>query len=84
MKQTVDLLAAVSRMRDQYRGGKVDRDILRKWITGLGSYPAPHGPPVDAAKAWFAQPLAEVTEAVRDLDIEHLSAIVLTPPTNER
>lgn len=84
MKQTVDLLAAVSRMRDQYRDGKVDRDILRKWITGMGSYPPPHGPYVDAAKAWFAQPLAEVTDAVRELDIQHLSAIVLTPPTTER
>lgn len=84
MKQTVDLLAAVSRMRDQYRDGKVDRDILRKWITGMGSYPAPHGPPVDAAKAWFGQPLVEVTDAVKDLDIQYLSAIVLTPPTTER
>lgn len=84
MKQTVDLLAAVSRMRDQYRDGKMDRDILRKWITGLGSYPAPHGPHVDAAKAWFGQPLAEVTDAIRDLDIQHLSDIVLTRPTTER
>lgn len=84
MKQTVDLLAAVSRMRDQYRDGKVDRDILRKWIVGLGSYPAPYGPRVDAAKAWFGQSPAEVTDAVRDLDMQHLSAIVLPAPTTER
>ncbi|MBA3039587.1 MAG: hypothetical protein KJ670_06405 [Alphaproteobacteria bacterium] len=84
MKQTVDLLAAVSRMRDQYRDGRVDRDILRKWIIGLGSYPLPYGARVDAAKTWFGQAPAEVTDAVRDLDMQHLSAIVLAAPTTER
>lgn len=79
MKNVDDLQSAVSRMRAHYRSGVMDRDVLRKWVTGLGSYPAPHGPPVAAAKIWFATAQGEVTDEIRLNDLRHLSAMLLMP-----
>lgn len=53
MKKLEDFIAAARTVHDRYAAGRMDREIVRQWIIGLGDYPAPHGPAVTDAKTWF-------------------------------
>jgi len=77
MKNTEDLIAAVTRMHAQYSASRIDRDIVCGWVLGLPSYPASMGSALDAAKAWFRQKQEDITEDVRRDDLAHLMAVVM-------
>lgn len=53
MKKLEDFIASARAVHDRYADGRMDREIVRQWIVGLGDYPAPYGPAVTEAKAWF-------------------------------
>jgi hypothetical protein len=55
MKKIDDLVASAKAMHDRYVAGRMDREIVRSWVLGLGDYPSPHGPAVVEAKEWFRQ-----------------------------
>jgi hypothetical protein len=53
MKKLEDFIAATRTIHDRYDAGRMDREIVRQWILGLGDYPSPYGPAVTDAKTWF-------------------------------
>lgn len=53
MKKLEDLVASARTVHDRYAAGRMGREIIRTWVLGLGDYPAPYGPAVTDAKAWF-------------------------------
>lgn len=55
MKKLDDFLASARTIHDRYAAGRMEREIVRLWVLGLGDYPVPHGPAVADAKAWFRQ-----------------------------
>ena len=73
MKKIEDLVASAKAVHDRYVGGRMDREIVRAWVLGLGEYPSPHGQAVVDAKAWFRQSHSE-TDAVEHklADLERL------------
>lgn len=55
MKKLEDFLASARTVHDRYAAGRMEREIVRLWVLGLADYPAPYGPAVADAKAWFRQ-----------------------------
>jgi hypothetical protein len=75
VKTSQDLVIAIRRMHQQYAAGRMDRDILRGWVLGLPSYPAPHGRAIEALKERFSIRVSEVTPELRDEDLLALAAV---------
>lgn len=76
MAKVDDLVASAKAAHDRYVSGRMDREIVRAWILGLGEYPPPYGQAVADAKAWFkpAQVGADPV-ALKLSDIERLHSI---------
>ncbi|NTF80527.1 hypothetical protein [Rhizobium rhizogenes] len=70
------LLASAKTVRDRYEKGRMERETVREWVLGLGSYPSPHGDRVREASEWFrAHPESEASADTRQVDIAKLKAI---------
>lgn len=76
MAKVDDLVASAKAAHDKYVSGRMDREIVRAWILGLGEYPPPHGQAVLHAKEWFKPTHvgADATE-LKLADIERLHSI---------
>lgn len=76
MAKVDDLVASAKAAHDRYVSGRMDREIVRAWILGLGDYPSPYGLAVSEAKEWFkpAHVGANPTE-LKLADIERLHCI---------
>ncbi|MFN7089470.1 MAG: hypothetical protein ACK4P4_02830 [Allorhizobium sp.] len=73
MKKVEDFIAAARSVHDGYAAGRMDREIVQTWVLGLGDYPAPHGPAVADAKAWFKKSSERMDTAdVRGADLARL------------
>jgi hypothetical protein len=53
MKTLEDLIHSARTVHDRYASGRMERDIVRQWVIGLGGYPEPHAKAVAEAIAWF-------------------------------
>ena len=72
LKNIDDLIASATRMHTSYNSGRMDRQIIGQWVSGLGGYPAPYAERIAAAAAWFKSKQADLPEdelKVRDLDM---------------
>ncbi|MCK8779002.1 hypothetical protein M0654_03290 [Rhizobium sp. NTR19] len=76
MKKVEDLITSARTMHDRYAAGRMERDIVRQWVLGLGSYPEPHGKRVQEAASWF-KPLRDDADPVelKAADLAKLQAI---------
>lgn len=72
MKNIDDLIASATRMHTSYNSGRMDRQIIGQWLSGLGGYPAPYAQQIAAAALWFKDRHADMAPdelKVRDLDM---------------
>jgi len=53
MKRLEDLISSARTMHDRYAAGRMEREIVRQWVLGLGGYPEPHGRHIQEAANWF-------------------------------
>jgi len=83
MAKVDDLVASTKAAHDRYVSGRMDREIVRAWILGLGEYPAPYGQAVLDAKAWFKPGRHDVDATELKLaDIERLHSIYVPSLTS--
>ncbi len=76
MTKVDDLVASAKAAHDRYVSGRMDREIVRAWILGLGEYPSPYGQAVLDAKAWFKPGRNDADPVELKLsDIERLHSI---------
>jgi hypothetical protein len=76
MKKVEDLTNSAKAVHDRYAAGRMEREIVRQWVLGLGGYPEPHGKRVQEASAWF-KPLRDGMDPVelKIADLAKLEAI---------
>jgi hypothetical protein len=76
MKRLDDLINSAKTMHDRYAAGRMDREIVRQWVIGLGGYPEPHATAIGNAVAWF-KPSRDEMEAteLKIADLARLAAI---------
>lgn len=76
MKRLEDLISSAKTMHDRYAAGRMEREIVRQWVLGLGGYPEPHASAILEAVAWFkpSRDSIEVTE-LKIADLAKLAAI---------
>jgi hypothetical protein len=79
MKRLEDLISSAKTMHDRYAAGRMEREIVRQWVIGLGGYPEPHASAIREAVAWFkpSRDEADVTE-LKIADLSKLAAIYRT------
>lgn len=76
MKNVEDLLTAARTVHDRYAAGRMEREIVRQWVTGLSHYPEPHGGHVQEAIAWFKPSHADLDPVeLKIADLTRLQAI---------
>lgn len=74
MKKSVeDLISSAKTVHDRYATGRMDREIVRQWVLGLGGYPEPYGGNIQDAIAWF-KPIRDGADPV-ELKIADLTKI---------
>ncbi len=76
MKRLDDLISSAKTMHDRYAAGRMEREIVRQWVLGLGGYPEPHAGAIREAMAWFkpSREDLDVTE-LKIADLARLAAI---------
>ncbi|WP_117195763.1 hypothetical protein [Rhizobium terrae] len=76
MKKVEDLVTSARTIHDRYAAGRMEREIVRQWVLGLGAYPEPHGSRVQEASAWF-KPSRDAMDPVeiKIADLARLQAI---------
>ncbi|TDK32304.1 hypothetical protein E2F50_18500 [Rhizobium deserti] len=53
MKKVEDLISSAKAVHERYATGRMDREIVRQWILGLGGYPEPYGSRIKESAVWF-------------------------------
>ena len=53
MKKVEDLVSSAKAVHDRYAAGRMDREIVRQWVSGLGGYLEPYGSRIEASAIWF-------------------------------
>ncbi|MDR6817124.1 hypothetical protein J2X76_002297 [Neorhizobium sp. 2083] len=76
MKKVEDLTTSARTIHDRYAAGRMDREIVRQWVLGLGMYPEPHGRHIQEAAAWFKPSRDEMDPVeLKIADLARLQAI---------
>lgn len=76
MDSVPDLLAAAESIHKLYKDGRMEREIVREWISRLGDYDGPTGERVREAREWFRINDEEpVSEEIMLADLNRIGAI---------
>jgi len=76
MNSVEDLLVAAESIYKLYKDGRMERDIVREWISRLGDYEGPAGDRVREAVEWFRINDREpVSEEIVQTDLDRIGAI---------
>jgi hypothetical protein len=76
MKRLEDLTNSAKTMHDRYATGRMEREIVREWVLGLGGYPEPYATAISEAAAWFKVPRDHMDVAeLKIADLDRLAAI---------
>jgi len=76
MKRLEDLISSAKTMHDRYAAGRMEREIVRQWVLGLGGYPEPHASAIREAGNWFKPPREDVEATeLKIADLSKLAAI---------
>jgi len=76
MNSVPDLLVAAESIHKLYKDGRMEREIVREWISRLGDYDRPTGDRVTQAKEWFRVNDKEpVSEEIMQADLDRIGAI---------